>query len=93
MKSEVYSWRVSTELKTALEGEARRRKVPLSAVLDLATRDWLGKNGSDAGSDEQQLRLHKAAAKYFGAMESGIANRAENARRSVRARLRRRHAS
>ena len=29
MKTEVYSWRVSTELKTGLEREARRRNIEL----------------------------------------------------------------
>ncbi len=92
MKSEVYSWRVSTELKTGLEREAQRRKVSLSAVLDLAARDWLGKSGAEAGGDQEQIRLHTAASKCFGALASGTANRSENERQTVRERLRRRHA-
>ena len=47
MKSEVYSWRVSTELKSGLEREARRRKISVSAVLDLAAREWLKTGGAD----------------------------------------------
>lgn len=91
MKSEVYSWRVSTDLKTGLEREARRRKVSLSRVLDLAAREWLDKGGPDAEGEEQQRRLKKAAAKCLGVLASGNAHRSENARQDVRERLRRRH--
>jgi hypothetical protein len=89
MKSEVYSWRVSTELKSGLEREARRRRISVSAVLDLAARDWLNNGGAEIGGDEEQARLQKAAAKCFGALASGNAHRAENARQAVRQRLRR----
>ena len=91
MKNEVYSWRVSTDLKTGLEREARRRKISLSAVLDLAARDWLSKGGAEVDGDEEQLRLHMAASKCLGALASGDAHRSENARQAVRQRVRRRH--
>jgi hypothetical protein len=92
MKNEVYSWRVSTDLKTGLELEARRRKTSLSAVLDVAARDWLSRAGSEVDGDERQLRLQQAAMKCFGAFAGGIATRSEDARQAVRRRLRRRHA-
>jgi hypothetical protein len=92
MKSEVYSWRVSTDLKTGLEREAHRRKVSLSAVLDLAARDWLKKSGAEPGVDEEQRRLQEAASKCFGALASGNAYRSEKVREAVRQRLRRQHA-
>jgi len=91
MKNEVYSWRVSTDLKTGLEREAHRRKLSLSAVLDLAARDWLNKGGAEIEGDEEQLRLRKAASKCFGAVASGNAHRSENSRQAVRQRLRRHH--
>jgi hypothetical protein len=91
MKNEVYSWRVSTDLKTGLEREAHRRKLSLSAVLDLAARDWLSKGGAEIEGDEEQLRLREAASKCFGALASGNAHRSENTRQAVRQRLRRRH--
>ena len=91
MKNEVYSWRVSTDLKTGLEREAHRRKLSLSAVLDLAARDWLNKSGAEIEGDEEQPRLQKAASKCFGALASGNAHRSENVRQGVRQRLRRRH--
>ena len=91
MKSEVYSWRVSTDLKTGLEREARRRKVSLSAVLDLAARDWLNKSGPETENDDEQRRIRKAASRSIGALASGNAHRSENVRQDVRERLRRRH--
>jgi hypothetical protein len=91
MKSEVYSWRVSTDLKTGLEREARRRRISVSAVLDLAARDWLNKSGAGLEGDEEQLRLREAVSKCLGAFASGDAQRSENARQAVRQRLRRRH--
>jgi len=91
MKSEVYSWRVSADLKTGLEREARRRKVSVSVVLDLAARDWLDRGGAKIEGDEKQPRLHKAASKCFGVLASGDAHRSENAGQAVRQRLRRRN--
>jgi hypothetical protein len=91
MKTEVYSWRVSADLKTGLEREAHRRKISVSAVLDLAAREWLNKGGSELESSEEQLRLQNAALECFGAFAGGHANRSENVRQTVRQRLRRRH--
>jgi hypothetical protein len=91
MKNEVYSWRVSTDLKTGLEREARRRKISLSAVLDLAARDWLKQGGAEVEAGAEQLRLREAASKCFGALASGDAHRSENARQAVRLHLRRRY--
>jgi hypothetical protein len=91
MKTEVYSWRVSTDLKTGLEHEARRRKISLSAVLDLAARDWLSKGDAGPASDEEQLRLQKAAAKSIGALASGDPHRSESARQALRQRLAKRN--
>jgi hypothetical protein len=91
MKTEVYSWRLSTDVKTELEREARRRNISLSAALDLAACEWLRKRSAENNRDEEQTRLQKAASKCFGAFEGGSANRAENARGEVRRRLRQPH--
>ena len=92
MKPEVYSWRLSGELKSDLEREARLRKVPVSAVLETAVRDWLKKGDTDASEDEAQRRFHTAAANCFGVLASGNPRRAETARDVLRKRLRRGHA-
>ena len=91
MKTEVYSWRLAGELKSDLEREARLRKVPVSAVLETAVRDWLKKGEADASEDEAQRKLHSAAANCFGVFASGNSRRAETARAALRKRLRRRH--
>jgi hypothetical protein len=91
MKSEVYSWRVSTELKTGLEREARRRRISLGAVLDLAARDWLARSGAEIDTEEEQARIRRAASRCFGTMASGNPRRSENVREGVRERLRQRY--
>jgi len=91
MKTEVYSWRVSSDVKTNLEREARRRKISMSAALDAAARDWLQKSAAANEGDGEQRRLQKAASKWLGALASGNAQRSESASQDVRDRLRRRY--
>jgi hypothetical protein len=91
MKTEVYSWRVSTDVKTGLEREARRRKLSLSAVLDLAAEEWLKKSAPGNDDDKEQRRLQQAAMKCFGSLAGDDPLRSENAGRAVRQRLRQRY--
>jgi hypothetical protein len=91
MKTEVYSWRVSTEVKTSLERAARSRKVSLSAVLDMAAREWLMKSGSEGDDGETQQELHQTASQFLGVLASGDAKRSETARDALRKRLRLRY--
>jgi hypothetical protein len=92
MKTEVYSWRLSPDLKTGLEREARRLNLSLSAVLKLASMDWLKKiAAANDGNDEQQ-RLQETASKCLGTIGSGDPLRSEKVRLTVRERLARRHA-
>jgi hypothetical protein len=86
MKTEVYSWRLSEELKSDLEREAHHRKVSVSSVLETAVRDWLKKNNTDAPDDQAQRKLHTAATRCL--INS---RRAETAREAVRRRLKRRY--
>jgi hypothetical protein len=90
MKTEVYSWRVSTDIKTGLEREARRRKLSLSAILDLAAEEWL-KKSAPGDDDKEQRRLQQAAMKCFGSLAGGDPLRSENAAQAIRQRLRQRH--
>jgi len=90
MKTEVYSWRVSTDLKTGLEREARRRKISLAKALDLAAEEWLKKSGA-VDDDAEQKRLHEAASKAIGVIAGDDPRRAENAREIVRRLIRQRH--
>ena len=91
MKTEVYSWRVSAEVKADLERESRVRRMPVSAILEAAVRDWLRKGANGAGEDAQ-LRLHAAAARCLGVLAGGDPGRAGHARQMLRRRLRRRRA-
>jgi hypothetical protein len=91
MKSEVYSWRVSTDLKTDLEREARRRALSVSAALELAAREWLKNNANSNESEEEQQRLHRAASEALGTFAGTDAHRSENVRRAVQKRLRGKH--
>jgi hypothetical protein len=90
MKTEVYSWRVSAELKAGLEHEARRRRVSLSAVLDQAAREWLAR-GSSEDEEAEQERLHATAARCLGAIDGGHPGRSQEVRVTVRQRLRRKY--
>ena len=92
MDTEVYSWRVSRELKSDLERQARLRKTSLSAVLNLAARDWLKQSAAAIGEDGEQRRLHEAAMNRVGAIAGGNPRRAETAREAVRERLKQRYA-
>jgi hypothetical protein len=92
MGSEVYSWRVSSELKSDLEREARLRKTPVSAVLTLAVREWLKNSAMAVEEDAQQQALHAAASQRLGAFAGRNPRRAESVRQTVRERLRRRRA-
>ncbi len=89
MRTAVYSWRLSPELKSDLERAARARKVRVSALLELGMREWLAKNADDVASNEEQKRLHAAAAPFLGALRGGKRHRAENASRLVEKALRR----
>lgn len=91
MKTEVYSWRVSAELKSDLERAARRRRLPVSTVLDAAVRDWL-KRSADASEDEEQRRLHEAAASCVGSIAGRNPLRAETAKKAVKEILRQKRA-
>jgi hypothetical protein len=91
MKEEVYSWRLSGELKSDLEREARLRKMPVAWVLDLAVRDWLKKSSADVAGDDAQRALHAGAERCLGVLASGDPRRAESARKTVRERIHRRY--
>ncbi len=84
MKNEICSWRVSLKIKRSLEREARRRKISLSAVLDMAVQEWLMKSRSEDDDDERQRRLQKAASECFGVFASGDSRRSENTRKALR---------
>ena len=93
-KTDVYSWRVDPELKSALESAARAEKTSVAHLLDRIVTDWLAHQPNSGKEDKVQRRLHAAAAKTFGTIELGEGPYdAERVRQRVRARVRRRGAA
>jgi len=87
-KSEVYSWRVSQELKMALESEARRAKGSVADVLELAARAWLEKHRKrESSAAAEEARIRARASRCLGSIESGDPSRSENVSRTIRQRL------
>jgi post-segregation antitoxin (ccd killing protein) len=91
MRDHVYSWRLTSELKSDLERQARLRKVSISTILDMAVREWLKKSALEVWGDDEQRKLHAAAEKYIGALKGLDRDRAETVRETIRKKLRRRY--
>ncbi len=93
MRTRVYRWRLSDNLKSELERAARLRGVPLSVVLEQAARVWLSQNAADPVEDEEcQRELHAAAERYIGTIEGLGPYDAQRVRETVRRRLREKYA-
>ena len=93
-KSEVYSWRLSPDTKSALEEAARRERRTIGGILHDVVHAWLrDQRRSRRGEDAEQARLHAAAAKTFGVIRGGNPRRAERVRELVRGRLKQSRAS
>jgi hypothetical protein len=93
MRTRVYRWRLSDNLKSELERAARLRGVPLSVVLEQAARVWLSQNAADPLEDEEcQRELHAAAERYIGTIEGLGPYDAQRVRETVRRRLREKYA-
>lgn len=80
---------MSADLKSGLEQEAYRRQISLAALLEVAARDLL--EGASVESESEQERLHQAASACLGTIAGDDPRRAENARQTLRQRLRQRH--
>lgn len=88
MKSEVYSWRLSSKMKSELEEAARRENESVSRLLARIVVTWLAEARSRNGDEhEEQRRLHAAAARTFGAIRGGNPRRSEQVRNAVGNRL------
>jgi hypothetical protein len=92
MKSEVYSWRLSPDLKDALEQAARRERVSVSRLLERIAREWLKARASAAEDDEaEQERLRAVAMQFAGTIRGGDPDRAAEAGQRVRESLARKY--
>ncbi len=86
-KTEVYSWRISSELKARLEEAARAESTSVARLLEQIVTEWLGRTGSAADDEEEQRRLHAESAKHIGKIRGGDPPRAQEASRRVREKL------
>ena len=84
MRSEVYSWRLSRELKEDLEHAARREGVSLSRLLERIARDWLQQRSAAADDEAEQERIRARAMRFVGSIQGGDPDRAAKARERVR---------
>jgi hypothetical protein len=87
MKTEVYSWRLTPGRKARLERIARRRKLKIAQVLDIAVDDWLARQADEIADDEEQKRLHAIAERIIGSITSGNRHGSTTVRQTVRKRL------
>jgi len=92
MKTEVYSWRLSTQRKADLEAEARREGTSLSGLLDHVTTDWLAERRNGHSDDEaEQTAIRKRAMSAIGSTKSGDPTRSGRASELVREIIYRKH--
>jgi hypothetical protein len=91
MKTIVYSWRLTPGRKARLERIARRRKLKIAQVLDIAVDDWLARQADEIADDEEQKRLHAAAEPLMGVFAGRNPRRSEMVREIVRKRLARKY--
>jgi hypothetical protein len=87
-KTEIYSWRLSPEVKRSLEDEARRRSVTLAKMLDQIAQEFLSRR---MHADDAQDRIRAGAHRWIGSISGGGAPRSERVRQLVRERLRAKH--
>lgn len=92
MKSEVYSWRVSRDLKAALEQAAREEGVSVAMLLERMTREWLSARASGVDDEAEQARLRASSMRFVGRLCSGDPDLSAKASERLRERLTKAHA-
>jgi len=90
-KSEVYSWRVSPELKAKLEEAARGEHASLAQFLEKIAREWLACAPRKGDDEEEQRRLQEQAVRYIGKMRGSDPSRAEETSQRVREKLKKKY--
>ena len=92
MKTEVYSWRLSTERKVELEMEARREGKSLAGLLEQITANWLRERHHSRNGDEaEQAALRKRVMATVGTIRGGDPTRSQRTGELVREIIRRKH--
>ena len=93
MKTEVYSWRLSADLKADLEEQARTEGKSMSVLLQELATDGLRvrRNGNGHDDEAQQAALHKRVMATVGTIRSGDPTLSTRAREIVRERILQKH--
>jgi hypothetical protein len=92
MKTEVYSWRLSAELKAGLEAQARHESKSLSALLqELASEGLRARRNGHSHDDAEQAAIRKRALKAIGACAGGDPTASQRSRELVREIIYRKH--
>ena len=84
--NEIYSWRLDTALKEALERAARADNTSVANLLRTIVTDWLASNSAPEDV-ESQLRMRSEALRLAGTIRGDDPDRAEQAGSRVRAAL------
>jgi len=90
-KTEVYSWRISPQIKRTLEQEARREGTSVAVLLERITKEWILSRTDREGDDEKQAHLRASVNRTIGAISGSNPNRAAQARATIRKRILLRH--
>src|SRR5688500_3140494 len=92
-KTEVYSWRVASEVKEALEEASRERGVSMASIIEDAVTEYLVRPQAEVGEEEEeQRRRWERIRPFIGSISGGEPDRASQVSQRVRERLRQRHA-
>jgi len=71
-KSEVYSWRLTPELKSELEEAARSERTTVATILDRVVREWLNaRQPSEEEDAAEQRRLRERGLRAIGTVSVG----------------------
>lgn len=88
MKTEVYSWRLSAELKAEIEDQARSESKSMSALLEeLASEGLRARRRSGSGQATARAALLKRVLPAVGTIHSGDPNLGSKVSQTVRARI------
>jgi len=87
-KSEVYTWRVATDVKARLEEAARRERRSIASLLEAIVIDhFLAQNRRAVADAGHQRELHAHVARLAGSFAGSDPDRSANVRVQVRAQL------
>ena len=85
-KSEVYSWRLTPELKERLVAVARREGISLADLLEAMAAEWLDRH-ADPEEERLQQSLQEAAAPWLGSLAGDDPQRSRRVREGMRRKL------